>query len=135
MVKKLFPFIFFWFLISVSQSTLSNEDVEEVITIGSYLGGDRSDLLPTEIIQKDDYTDLNITNIAEISKYLSSASGSNFQANTLGGIDQGMASITLRGLDQASTLLLLNSKRPKYWHFNWGSNRGMEFGFKCKYFE
>ena len=114
MVKKLFPFIFFWFLISVSQSTLSNEDVEEVITIGSYLGGDRSDLLPTEIIQKDDYSDLNITNIAEISKYLSSASGSNFQANTLGGIDQGMASITLRGLDQASTLLLLNSKRHTF---------------------
>ena len=114
MVKKLSAFVLFLLLISTSQSTLSNDDVEEVITIGSYLGGDRSDLLPTEIILKDDYTDLNITNIAEISKYLSSASGSNFQANTLGGIDQGMASITLRGLDQASTLLLLNSKRHTF---------------------
>ena len=57
---------------------------------------------------------INISSIAEISKYISSSSGSHFQANTLGGVDQGMASITLRGLDHASTLVLINSKRHTF---------------------
>ena len=40
-----------------------------------------------------------------------SASGSHFQTNSLDGTDQGMSSITLRGLDHSSTLVLINNKR------------------------
>ena len=47
-------------------------------------------------------------------KYLNISSGSRFQSNALAGVDQGMASITLRGLDDSATLLLLNSKRHTF---------------------
>ena len=114
MLKKLIQATLLQLLFSFSGFILPDDDIEEVVITGSYIGDEGANLTPTEIIQKEDYLNLNITNIAEISKYLSSASGSNFQANTLGGIDQGMSSITLRGLDQASTLLLLNSKRHTY---------------------
>ena len=46
----------------------------------------------------EEYDQLNITNVAEISKYLNISSGSRFQSNALEGVDQGMASLTLRGL-------------------------------------
>jgi len=114
MLKKLIQATLLQLLFSFSGFIFPDDDIEEVVITGSYIGDEGANLTPTEIIQKEDYLNLNITNIAEISKYLSSASGSNFQANTLGGIDQGMSSITLRGLDQASTLLLLNSKRHTY---------------------
>lgn len=114
MLKKLIQATLLQLLFSFSGFIFPDDDIEEVVITGSYIGDEGANLTPTEIIKKEDYLNLNITNIAEISKYLSSASGSNFQANTLGGIDQGMSSITLRGLDQASTLLLLNSKRHTY---------------------
>lgn len=70
----------------------------------------RTRFLPVDAISEEDYKNFNISNIAEISKYISSSSGSHFQANTLDGVDQGMAAITLRGLDHSATLLLVNSK-------------------------
>ena len=42
------------------------------------------------------------------------SSGSRFQTNALEGVDQGMSSITLRGLDASATLLLINSKRHTF---------------------
>ena len=42
------------------------------------------------------------------------SSGSRFQTNALEGVDQGMSSITLRGLDASATLLLLNSRRHTF---------------------
>jgi len=89
-------------------------DIEEVVITGSLLGEATENISPTEIITDTDFNSLNITNLAEISKYLNISSGSRFQSNTLGGVDQGMASITLRGLDHASTLLLINSKRHTF---------------------
>ena len=89
-------------------------DIEEVVITGSLLGEATENISPTETITDTDFNSLNITNLAEISKYLNISSGSRFQSNTLGGVDQGMASITLRGLDHASTLLLINSKRHTF---------------------
>ena len=93
---------------------LNAETIDDVTVIGSYLESTEIDLSPVKIIDKDMIEDINISSIAEISKYISSSSGSHFQANTLGGVDQGMASITLRGLDHASTLVLINSKRHTF---------------------
>ena len=87
MLKKLIQATLLKLLFSFSGFIFPDDDIEEVVITGSYIGDEGANLTPTEIIQKEDYLNLNITNIAEISKYLSSASGSNFQANTLGGID------------------------------------------------
>ena len=90
------------------------QEVEEVITTGSLIKDVEVDSSPVELITKEDFDDLNINNVAEISKYLTSSSGSHFQTNALDGVDQGMSNITLRGLDHASTLVLINSKRQTF---------------------
>ena len=94
----------------ISLSCLANENPEEITVIGSYIDKE-SDSNPVEVIDAAKFRDLNITNIGEISKYLNISAGSHFQTNTLGGVDQGMSAVTLRGLDHASTLVLLNTKR------------------------
>ena len=91
----------------------SNE-IEEVVVTGTLLKDAESDLSPVQVINESNFKNFNITNIGEISKYLNVSSGSRFQTNALEGVDQGMSSITLRGLDASATLLLINSKRHTF---------------------
>jgi iron complex outermembrane receptor protein len=99
------------FLFLISPIIIANDDIEEVITTGSLVNNPEQDASPVDVFTNEDFANFNISNFAEISKYITSSSGSHFQTNALGGVDQGMASITLRGLDHSSTLLLINSKR------------------------
>jgi len=96
--------------IFISFTCFADEGPEEITVIGSYIDLE-SESNPVEVIDEARYRDLNITNIGEISKYLNISAGSHFQTNALDGVDQGMSSVTLRGLDHASTLVLLNAKR------------------------
>ena len=93
---------------------MTNSNVEEIVVTGSLINNSEKDTSPVNVITKEDFENFNISNFAEISKYLTSSSGSHFQTNALEGVDQGMASITLRGLEHSSTLLLLNSKRHTF---------------------
>ena len=102
------------FLFLISPIIVANDDIEEVITTGSLVNNSKQDASPVDVFTKEDFENFNISNFAEISKYITSSSGSHFQTNALGGVDQGMASITLRGLDHSSTLLLINSKRHTF---------------------
>jgi iron complex outermembrane receptor protein len=104
-MKKEFLLVISFFSIGIYA-----QEIEEISVTGSYIGTE-AEKLSIQVIDQSDYNNLNITTVGEISKYLASSSGSHFQSNTLDGVDQGMASITLRGLDHASTLVLLNSKR------------------------
>ena len=88
-----------------SVSFIHSQEIEEVVITGSLLKDTELDASPVEQISSEDFDKFNINNIAEISKFLNSSSGSRFQTNALEGVDQGMASITLRGLNQASTLI------------------------------
>ena len=112
-MKKSF-FIVFLGLFILGPSNIYATDVEEVITTGSSLKDIESDSSPVDQITSEEFDDFNINNISEITKFLNSTSGSHFQTNALDGIDQGMSNITLRGLDHASTLLLINSKRHTF---------------------
>ena len=107
---------FFIFLISLVflGSTIYAEEIEEIIVTGTLLKDIETDSSPVDQITNEDFDKLNVNNIAEISKYLNTTAGSHFQTNALEGVDQGMANITLRGLDHASTLLLINSKRHTF---------------------
>ena len=104
---KVFSLLIFSFFI------YSNE-IEEIVVTGTLLKDAESDLSPVQLVNENDYKNFNITNIGEISKYLNVSSGSRFQTNALEGVDQGMSSITLRGLDASATLLLLNSRRHTF---------------------
>jgi iron complex outermembrane receptor protein len=107
-------FIILVSLFSLGHQTLLSNEIEEIVVTGTLLKNIESDSSPVEQITNEDFDNLNVNNIAEISKYLNTTSGSHFQTNALEGVDQGMANITLRGLDHASTLLLINSKRHTF---------------------
>ncbi len=94
-------------------NTLFAQEIEEITVTGSYIGS-KSEKISVQVIDDTEFDNLNVTSVGEISKYLASSSGSHFQSNTLDGVDQGMSSITLRGLDHASTLVLLNNKRQTF---------------------
>ena len=68
-------------------------DVEEVVVTGSLIDNLENDSSPIEVINKEDLENLNITQLAEISKYLNISSGSRFQTNALEGTDQGLSLI------------------------------------------
>jgi len=102
------------YLLLISPIIIASPDIEEIVITGSLLNNPEQDTSPVDVINQEDYKNFNVSSFAEISKYITSSSGSHFQTNTLGGVDQGMASITLRGLDHSSTLLLINSKRHTF---------------------
>ena len=102
------------YLLLLSPIVIANSNVEEIVTTGSLINNSEKDASPVDVVTREDFENFNILNFAEISKFLTSSSGSHFQTNALEGVDQGMASITLRGLDHSSTLLLLNSKRHTF---------------------
>ena len=101
-------------LFLISPFLIANSNIEELVTTGSIIKNPEVDSSPVDVITKEGFENFNISSFAEISKYITSASGSHFQTNALEGVDQGMASITLRGLDHSATLLLLNSKRHTF---------------------
>ncbi len=87
---------------------------EEIVVTGSYIKNTDNELSPIETFSKDDYLKFNTMSLSEISRYIPSISGSHFQTNSMDGEDQGMSAITLRGLDHASTLLMINTKRQTF---------------------
>ena len=87
---------------------------EEIVVTGSYIKNTDNELSPIETFSKEDYLRLNTISLSEISRYIPSISGSHFQTNSMDGEDQGMSAITLRGLDHASTLLMINTKRQTF---------------------
>ena len=50
-------------------------DIEEVVVTGSLIDNLENDSSPIEVINKEDLENLNITQLAEISKYLNISSG------------------------------------------------------------
>ncbi|MDO7701344.1 MAG: TonB-dependent receptor plug domain-containing protein, partial [SAR86 cluster bacterium] len=108
-------FLFFVFLLSgLFSSALFADEIEEIISVGSHIESREANASPVDVISNEEFKQLRVSTVAEISKYLSVASGSHFQTNALDGVDQGMAAITLRGLDHASTLVLINTKRQTH---------------------
>ena len=87
---------------------------EEIVVTGSYIKNTDNELSPIETFSRDDYLKFNTMSLSEISRYVPSISGSHFQTNSMDGEDQGMSAITLRGLDHASTLLMINTKRQTF---------------------
>ena len=88
----------FFYLYALSIVLISNnlfaEEIDEITVTGSYIGS-KSEKISVQVIDENEFNNLNVISVGEISKYLSSASGSHFQSNTLDGVDQGMSTITL----------------------------------------
>ena len=119
MIARFLPVFFTYFLVI---NVVLADETEEIISVASYIGSSELNASPVDIISSQEFKNLRVSTVAELSKYLSVASGSHFQTNALDGVDQGMSSITLRGLDHASTLVLINKKRQT--HSGTPSNEG-----------
>ena len=103
-----------FFIFSFVINFLFAQETEEIISVASYLESSELNASPVDVISGEEFKNLRVSTVAELSKYLTIASGSNFQTNALDGVDQGMANVTLRGMDHASTLVLINKKRQTH---------------------
>ena len=102
------------FIITNINNLVLAQETEEIISVASYIESNELNASPVDVISAEEFKNLRVSTVAELSKYLSIASGSNFQTNALDGVDQGMTNITLRGMDHASTLVLINKKRQTH---------------------
>ena len=102
------------FIIANINNLVLAQETEEIISVASYIESNELNASPVDVISAEEFKNLRVSTVAELSKYLSIASGSNFQTNALDGVDQGMTNITLRGMDHASTLVLINKKRQTH---------------------
>ncbi|MDC1131796.1 TonB-dependent receptor [Gammaproteobacteria bacterium] len=103
-------YLFYFLIINFSFA----QETVEIISVASYIESNELNASPVDVISAEEFKNLRVSTVAELSKYLSIASGSNFQTNALDGVDQGMTNITLRGMDHASTLVLINKKRQTH---------------------
>ena len=93
-----------FFIFTFANNLVLAQETEEIISVASYLESNELNASPVDVISAEEFRNLRVSTVAELSKYLSIASGSNFQTNALDGVDQGMANITLRGMDQHQPL-------------------------------
>ena len=79
-------FLFFVFLLfGLFPSALLANEIEEIISVGSYIESTEANASPVDVISNEEFKQLRVSTVAEISKYLSVASGSHFQTNALDG--------------------------------------------------
>ncbi|MCB1645496.1 MAG: TonB-dependent receptor plug domain-containing protein [Pseudomonadales bacterium] len=92
------------------------EEMEEVVVTGSYIKGTPQDAeLPVDVMRRQDLEDNGNPSIIEMVRNLSISSGNlgetnQFQTNGGQG-NEGVATVNLRGLGGARTLVLLNGRR------------------------
>ncbi len=90
--------------------------IEEVVVTGSYIKGTPEDAeLPVDVINREDLEDIGNPSVIEMVRNLTITSGNlgetnQFQGNG-GQANEGVATINLRGLGSARTLVLLNGRR------------------------
>lgn len=94
----------------------NNMEIEEVIITGSFIKGTPEDAaLPVDVLSRSDLEDVGSPSVIEMIRNLGVTSGNIGETNqfdTRGGQgNEGVATVNLRGLGSARTLVLLNGKR------------------------
>ena len=94
---------------------IENGGIEEVIVTGSYIRGTPEDAeLPVDVITNEDLEDIGSPSIIELVRNLG-VTGANLgetnQFTTSGQANEGLATVNLRGLGAARTLVLINGRR------------------------
>jgi len=91
----------------------ANEDLEEIIVTGSYIARSQSNIAsPIEIVDAEKLGAIGASSLPDLVNSLTINSGAQIYANHLDqGRSAGTTNINLRGLGEASTLVLLNGTR------------------------
>ncbi|MEM1436701.1 MAG: TonB-dependent receptor plug domain-containing protein, partial [Pseudomonadota bacterium] len=97
-------------------SFAAGEEIEQVIVTGSFIRGTPEDAaLPVDVLSRSDLEDVGNPSITEMIRNMNVSSGALAETNqfdTRGGQgNEGVATVNLRGLGSARTLVLINSKR------------------------
>lgn len=90
-------------------------EIEEIVVTGSYIAGTPEDAeLPVEVINRQDMEEVGSPSVIELVRNLGVTSGNLGETNQFqagGQANEGMATINLRGLGSARTLVLINGRR------------------------
>jgi outer membrane receptor protein involved in Fe transport len=89
--------------------------IEEIVVTGSYIRGTPTDAeLPVDVINRQDMEEVGSPSVIELVRNLGVTSGNIGETNQFqagGQANEGMATINLRGLGAARTLVLINGRR------------------------
>ncbi len=115
-IKKMLPAILVAMVVGMPVFAFAQErGVEEVVVTGSYIRGTPEDAeLPVDVINREDMEDIGSPSVIDLVRNLGVTSGNlgetnQFQAD--GQANEGVATVNLRGLGSARTLVLLNGRR------------------------
>jgi len=102
-----------FYLACVSEETLAQTVLDEVVVTGSYLERDpEKSGSPIEILEADDLRAFGLKGVADITKVLPFNTGSEFNADVFTqNLSVGTSNFNLRGLGLNSTLVMLNGSR------------------------
>ncbi len=99
----------------LSYSAMAQDDVEEIIVTGSHIRGTAENAeLPVDVLRRADLEELGSPTLIEMVRNLGVSSGNIGETNqfvTGGQGNEGTASVNLRGLGAARTLVLINGRR------------------------
>lgn len=113
-VLKLFTLIFGFMLVSQLQAE-QRDVMEEIVVTGSYIKGSPEDAaLPVDVITRADLQDVGDPTIVEMVRNLGITSANVGESNQFASIGQGaagIATVNLRGLGSARTMVLINGRR------------------------
>ena len=103
-------------MLSAPALVIAEEAIEEVVVTGSFIRGTPQDTaLPVDVLSAQDLQDVGNPTITEMIRNLNISNGNigeTNQFNASGGQgNEGVATINLRGLGSARSLVLLNGRR------------------------
>lgn len=103
-------------LISTSLAVSAQEgEIEEIVVTGSHIKGTPTDAeLPVDVINRQDMDEIGSPSVIELVRNLGVTSGNLGETNQFqagGQANEGVATINLRGLGAARTLVLINGRR------------------------
>lgn len=115
MIEKYLRGVLLLILTGFANMTLAEEMIEEVVVTGSYIKGSSQDAeLPIDVITSEDLLQQGSPSMVEMIRNLGVTAanlGETNQFTTGGQANEGMATVNLRGLGAARTLVLLNGRR------------------------
>lgn len=99
----------------MSLSAAAQDDVEEIIVTGSHIKGTPENAeLPVDVLRRADLEELGSPTLLEMVRNLGVSSGNIGETNQFqagGQANEGVATVNLRGLGSARTLVLFNGRR------------------------
>jgi hypothetical protein len=101
-----------FFIFVFANNLVLAQESEGVISVASCLASYVLSASPVVVLSAVGFFFLCVSAVAGLRIYLGVASGSDFLSRAFVGVVQGVASLSFRGINRASSLVLVDEKRP-----------------------